>query len=407
MSRPALLPVPMAPARSVLDRPPRVIVDLRSPAEHAEDHLPGALSLPLFDDLERALVGTLYARSSPQAAFEKGRELTLAKISSYTAAIAAACGWRLPATDLEEGVRRLTAIGIEGMERELAPDPVEPGRGAVVLYCWRGGLRSRAMVSFLRGLGRGEVVGLEGGYRAYRRCVRERIAAWEAPPGFVLRGLTGVGKTLVLRALTALRPEWTLDLELMAGHRSSILGMVGLEPASQKLFETRLAARLARGFGGLCVVEGESRKVGDLVVPEPVWRVLDAGVAIELRAPLAVRVRVLCDDYLASARSREELARQLPFIETRLGPRWAGELVARLNSGREAELVELLLEHYYDPLYRHSERGRRYEISLDASDPAATAGEIVRWIEARTAAGVTRAGAAPEGRAADPRRLAL
>lgn len=397
-----LFPVPMAPADAILEQGPRTLIDLRSPAEYAEDHLPGALNLPLFDDLERAVIGTLYARSSPDAAFEQGRALTLGKITAFTREIAEACAWSLPTVDLEERVERMTILGMSGLERELLPSPALPGRESVVLYCWRGGLRSRAMVGFLQGLGRREVLGLEGGYRSYRRCIRERIAAWRAPPSFVLRGLTGVGKTLVLRALGELRPDWTLDLEGMAGHRSSILGMVGLRPASQKLFESRLAQRIRRGFGRVSVVEGESRKVGDVVLPEPVWRAIDAGVGLELRADRARRVQVLLDDYLATEESRAELVQRLPFIEERLGQKWSGELVARLVSGREAELVALLLEHYYDPLYRHSERGRHYAASFDSSDPAAAAQELARWIERR--APLQGAGDGP-GAAAEPLAL--
>jgi tRNA 2-selenouridine synthase len=385
----------MAEAEAVLDRRPRLVLDLRSPGEFAEDHLPGAVNLPLFDDLERALIGTLYARASPAAAFAEGRALTLAKITSFTRAFAGLASWSVPAVDLERRVAELTDAGMERMERALEPAPAAVTRDSVVAYCWRGGLRSRAVIAFLRGLGFAEVLGIDGGYRAYRRCVRARIQAWQAPPSYVLRGLTGVGKTLVLRALAGRRPEWTLDLEAMAGHRSSILGAVGLEPASQKLFESRLAARIARGFGAVSVVEGESRKVGDLVLPEPVWRPIDGGVALELTAEPARRVRVLLDDYLATAESRAELAERLPFIEARLGPRWSGALVALLEGGREAELVEVLLARYYDPLYRHSERGRRYAARFDAGDPAAAAAEIEAWIERQRAS--AHAGRASRG----------
>jgi tRNA 2-selenouridine synthase len=385
----------MASAAAVLDRRPRHLIDLRSPAEFAEDHLPGAINVPLFDDVERALIGTLYARQSPEAAFEAGRTLTRAKIATFTARIAELCGWSLPAEDLEQRVERLTSIGIERLERELEPDPVTPAPDSVALYCWRGGLRSRSVVAFLRGVGTTQALGVEGGYRAYRQLVRSQIETWRAPPTFVLRGLTGVGKTLVLRALAELRPDWALDLEAMAGHRSSILGMVGLEPASQKLFESRLAERCARGFGAACVIEGESRKVGDRIVPEPVWRALDGGVALELVAEPARRVQVLIEDYLASARSRAELAQQLPFIEERLGARWNGQLVAMLAGGREAELVELLLQRYYDPLYAHSERAQRYAARFDASEPRAAAAAIVDWIERALApAALARASAA-------------
>lgn len=394
MASGALFPVPMALAEAVLARRPRFLIDLRSPSEFGQDHLPGALNVPLFDDLERALIGTLYRQSSPAAAFEEGRLRTRAKISAFAREIARHCGFGLPEVDLEQRVEQLTTLGIARLERELESAVVEPGRDSVVLYCWRGGLRSRAVVAFLRGLGRAEVLGLEGGYRSYRRCVRAHVEGWSAPPSFVLRGLTGVGKTLVLRALERRRPGWTLDLEGMAGHRSSILGMVGLQPASQKLFESRLSRRFTLGFDGLVVIEGESRKVGDLILPAPVWRAIDQGVGLELVAGLERRVRVLLDDYLASSSSRAELAAQLPFIEARLGARFAGELTARLASGREAELVELLLEQYYDPLYRHSERARRYALRLDSSDPEAAAAEIERWIERQPATARAERGSA-------------
>ena len=392
----------MIPAGEVRAHPPRLLVDLRSPGEFAEDHLPGALNVPLFDDAERALIGTLYARQSPAEAFAEGARRTRAKIAALVGELARLAGWELAGEGLEARVEALCAHGIGGLERELAPSAGAVTPGMVVLYCWRGGLRSRSMVAFLRALGRADVCGIEGGYRSYRADVRARIEGWSAPEGFVLRGLTGVGKTLVLRELAHLWPAWVLDLELLAGHRSSILGMVGLEPASQKLFESRLAARLEAGLGPVCVVEGESRKVGDIELPRPVWRVIDAGVALELVAPTARRVTVLCDDYLASPESRAELARQLPFIEARLGPEFAGQLVALLAAGRERELVELLLARYYDPLYRHSETGRSYQASFETSDPRASAAAIAHWIEARTTAGAATRELTPPARAQMP-----
>jgi len=379
--------VPMAPAEQVLDRPPPVVIDLRSPGEYAEDHFPGAHNVPLFDDIDRAVIGTLYARRSRDEAFEEGRVRTQAAIDGIVRRIGELTGWKAPALDLAQCVELMTRDGLDAMDGQLEPASAETGPDSVVLYCWRGGLRSRAMLAFLRGLGLRTALGIAGGYRSYRACVRERIGAWRSPPSFVLRGLTGVGKTLVLRELARTHPGWVLDLEALAGHRSSILGMVGLEPATQKRFESGLAERIARGFDGVCVVEGESRKVGDLVLPESVWHAVDRGTALELVAPRERRVRVLLDDYLSAPQNREPLARQLPFIEARLGRRWSGVLTGLLHAGKEAELVELLLERYYDPLYRHSEGARRYAARFEASDPACAAREIASWIEATRAAG--------------------
>jgi tRNA 2-selenouridine synthase len=360
-------------------------IDLRSPSEHAQDHVPGARNVPLFDDAERALIGTLYARSSPEAAFAEGRRRTRERIGELVGEIARLAGWPLPQVDLEERVESMTGGGLRRLEGELVAQEVAAlPELPVLFYCWRGGMRSRSVVAMLREIGIEEAFVLHGGYRAYRKHARDRIASWSAPPAFVLRGLTGVGKTLVLRELEAQRGGWTLDLEGLAGHRSSILGMVGLEPCTQKTFESRLFARLEGGFPGVCVLEGESRKVGDVVLPPSVWRALDGGTNIELVASPERRVEVLVADYLEREENRAQLERQLPFIEERLGSRkWAGALVELLRARRDAELAELLLERYYDPLYRRSEKGRHYAHTIDATAPRAAAAAVAGWIEER------------------------
>jgi tRNA 2-selenouridine synthase len=223
---------------------------------------------------------------------------------------------------------------------------------------------------------------LVGGYKGYRAFVNEELGRAVLPRTIVLRGLTGVGKTLVLREIERLRPGATLDLEWHAGHRSSLLGMVGLEPCSQKSFESRLCERITRGFGDFVIVEGESRKVGDAIVPNSVWSALTSGVNVQIEASLARRVDVLCNDYLADAASRAELRERLPHVDARL-VRAAGApaLVSMLDAGRERELVELLLERYYDPLYRHSQKGLSFAARFDAEDPTLCAREILAWAD--------------------------
>lgn len=361
-----------------------VLVDLRSPGEFAADHVPGAQNVPLFDDDERVLVGTLYRRLGQGPAFEAGVRITIQRVAALAARVASLARIDLPeGVGLEERVRALTAGGMQALEARIGPGERAPlpERG-LVFCCWRGGLRSQSVTALFRSVGVESAVFVEGGYKAWRAHLRARITEWAPPPSFVLRGLTGVGKTLVLRELEHLRPGWTLDLEGLAGHRSSILGMVGLEPVSQKVFDRRLFERIERGFPGPLVVEGESRKVGSVVLPESAWAAVDRGTALELVAPLQRRIEVLIDDYLSEPGSREELARQLPFIEQRLGARkYDGLLTGLLESRREEELVELLLEKYYDPLYTHSERDRRYAVRIDSSEPEAAAAEVAAWIE--------------------------
>lgn len=377
--------LPSATAEQVLEAAEVTVVDLRSPAEFAEDHVSGAVNAPLFDDTERAIVGTLYRQRGGDPAFEAGLRITEAKIAALVGHIGASAGRTVAPQDLEAHVRALSEGGMEELRTRLVPEVTrELPDGAIVLCCWRGNLRSQSVAALLRRIGVEDVYFLSGGYKAWRRHVRTVLESWNAPPSFTLRGLTGVGKTVVLRELERLRPGLTLDLEGLAGHRSSILGMVGLEPVNQKTFERRLVERLRRGFPGQLVVEGESRKVGDIVLPGRVWDAVRGGLAIELVAEPGRRIEVLMDDYLALEGSRGQLLRQLPFIENRIGSKkYAGVLTGMLEAGRDEELVELLLEKYYDPLYRHSERGIQYAVRIRADEADVAAAEIAAWVETR------------------------
>ncbi len=371
--------VPLLDAQTVLACKDARIFDLRSPSEFEEDHLPGALNVPLFDDAERAIVGWLYHRASPERAFQEGLEVVERKIVSLVRAILP--GEEFGESHVLERMRALVRDGFQGLEAGLAAGraskvPTTP----TVLYCWRGGLRSRSVVALLAALGAEGVVGLENGYKGYRAHVRAELEGFEPPATFVLRGLTGVGKTLVLRAMQRLRPEWILDLEHAAGHRSSLLGMVGLEPVSQKRFDSRIASRLRGSRAPALVVEGESRKVGDVVIPARLWQAMAGGTNILLEADQERRVEVLLDDYLADPEARPRLREQLARVEERMAG-GARDLVGLFDAGRERELVAILLEHYYDPLYLHSEKGKAYALRVDASDPERCAEEISTWIE--------------------------
>lgn len=376
---------PTITARALTGHPRARVVDLRSPAEFAEDHVPGATNVPLFDDVQRALVGTLYVQDSPESAFQAARGIVRGRIRDLVAGISAATGWTPAADDLERRVDALTGEGFERMSSFLVDaEEAAPPRDPIVFHCWRGGLRSRSVLHFVRELGLEQATLLEGGYKSYRAEVMRQLAAFEAPPTFVLRGLTGVGKTLVLREIERLAPELVIDLEALAGHRSSLLGMVGLAPCSQKTFESRIAERLRQSLGRALIVEGESRKVGDAIVPPKLWAAMEAGVNVELVADVGRRVEVLSTDYLATAGARDELRRQLPLVEARMPKSHVGPgLVALLDAGRTDELVRILLEHYYDPLYRHSEKGRNYAERIDATDPRAAAVACVEWCMAR------------------------
>lgn len=370
---------PTLEASKLLEQGARCVVDLRSPGEFAEDHVPGAVNVPLFDDVQRALVGTLYVQDSPEAAFTQARAIVRAKIGDLVAGIAAATGWTPDATDLERRVDELTGGGFERTSSFLMSAVARPATpDAVVFHCWRGGLRSRSVLHFVRALGLESATLLTGGYKGYRAQVASELAAFEPPPTFVLRGLTGVGKTLVVQELARMRPELVIDLEGLAGHRSSLLGMVGLEPCSQKTFESRFAARVRARLGPVLVVEGESRKVGDVILPPRLWAAMETATNLELHTSVERRVEVLASDYLSTERGRSELRRQLPLVEARMPSKALGTgLVALLDQDRIDELVRVLLEHYYDPLYRHSQQSKRYVARIDATDPVRAAAAVL------------------------------
>lgn len=372
------------------------VVDLRAPVEFAQDHWPGASNVPLFDDAQRALVGTLYRQASPDAAFEVARGVVRAQVQPFVAGLAACAGRSAPEFALEQLVDEFTAPGLSALREALVTVPAPVRDGMLVLYCQRGGMRSRSATALLGRLGWERVALVEGGYKAWRLALVERLAAWRAPRILVLRGLTGVGKTLVLRELERLAPGSTLDLEDLAQHRSSVLGMVGRTPRTQKQFETQLALRLPHLRTDVLFIEGESRKVGSVIVPPSVWSAMTSADNLELFAPLERRVDVLLDDYLADPKHRAQLEPQLAFLDERLRARgFSPPLVDLLRQGRERELVARLLEHYYDPLYRHSEQGRALQLRVDASDPRAAAERLLDFARASSGAAAPYAGRSP------------
>ncbi|MFT5197615.1 MAG: tRNA 2-selenouridine synthase [Planctomycetota bacterium] len=376
-------PVPMVAPDQILGREDVCVIDLRSPGEFAEDHIPGAVNIPLFGDLQRSMVGFLYQQSSPEAAFDQGQKFAMQGVQDLVGEVAKATSWQAPSGEFASHIERICSVGLRGLEQGLAPLVLKdcPAQ-TVVLHCWRGGLRSRSVVSLLRGLGLERAVGLDGGYKAYRRHVLEGLAAWKGPKPIVLRGLTGVGKTLVLRELERQKPGWTLDLEGLAGHRSSMLGMVGLKPCTQKTFDSRLFHALSGGLAEILVVEGESRKVGDVELPKPLWDAMATGDNLWLEASEAYRVQVLMEDYLGEGGDRESLRRQLAALAPRLPSEL--DLLGLFDRHEEPELVSRLLHHHYDPLYLHSEVDRETLATFDTSNVASAASQIATWVETRS-----------------------
>jgi tRNA 2-selenouridine synthase len=297
------------------------ILDARSPSEFAEDHLPGAINVPVLDDAEREHVGTIYKQQSAFEAKLVGAPLAARNIAAHI------------------------ETRFSGRPRNWRP----------LVYCWRGGGRSGSLVHLLRQVG-WDARRLEGGYKAFRRQVAADLDALPALYRYhVICGATGSGKSRLLEALEAAGAQ-VLDLEVLAQHRGSVLGDLPNEPQpTQKRFETELWERLS-GFDPKrpVYVESESKKVGNLRVPDELIQRMRAARCFRLEAPQDVRVALLMEDYAHFVASPEALMAKLALLRDLHGADRIAQWEEHLARGSWHPLVRDLLENHYDPAYRKS-----------------------------------------------------
>jgi tRNA 2-selenouridine synthase len=297
------------------------VVDCRSPSEYAEDHIPGAISAPVLDDAERATVGTLYKQVSAFDAKKLGAALVAKNVARHVEALFA------------------------GKGRDWRP----------LVYCWRGGKRSGAMAHVLREIG-WQAETLPGGYRAYRRWVVAELETLPARFRFkVVHGPTGSGKSRLLGALARAGAQ-VLDLEDLAAHRGSVLGTLPDRPQpSQKWFESLLMNELS-GFDAErpVFVEGESKKIGQLQVPEALIAAMRASPCIVLDTAMDARVELLLDEYRHFIENPAALEAQLDCLAGLYGRERIAAWKSLAARGEWREFVKALLVEHYDPAYRRS-----------------------------------------------------
>lgn len=329
------------------------IIDVRAPAEFAEDHMPGAINLPVLDDEERARVGTIYKQVSPFDA---------RKIGGALVAKNAAAHLQGPLADRTGGWRPL-------------------------VYCWRGGQRSGSFAMILSQVGwRVELV--KGGYKSWRKLVVEAVYDHPVPsPVVVLDGNTGSAKTDVLAALKVMGRQ-VIDLEGLANHRGSLFGAMGEQP-SQKAFEGRLAMELARlDPTQPVVVEAESSKVGECRVPPMLWKAMTEAPRIAIAAPRPVRAEYLTRAYGDMVEDAARLDGVLTLLRHAHAAEQVAEWRAMAAAGDFAPLADSLMEHHYDPRYaKHRARMEvaMTELATDRLDP-----EAIRRLAARVSAELDR-----------------
>ena len=297
------------------------VIDVRSPAEFEEDHAPGAISAPVLDNEERARVGTLYKQVSPFDAKKLGAALVARNVARH-------------------------------LQEKFADKPRE---WKPLVYCWRGGKRSGAMAHILREVG-WDAKSIEGGYKAYRRFIVDELE--RLPLRFryrVVHGATGSGKSRLLQALKAEGLQ-VLDLEDLAAHRGSVLGgLPGRPQPAQKMFESLLWQTLSGLDPSRTVyVEGESKKIGQLQVPEALMAAMRASQCLHLQSARETRVALLCEEYSHFFADRAGLDFQLDCLVALHGKSVIAEWKALSAAGAWAELVGRLLDEHYDPAYTRS-----------------------------------------------------
>lgn len=302
------------------------IIDARSENEYAEDHLPGAVNWPTLNNAERHTIGTTYKQVNAFEAKKRGAALAARNISAH-------------------------------IEREVIAKPKD---WKPLTYCWRGGKRSGSLSLILSEIGF-RVTIVEGGYKAFRNALLEDIPRRVQGLDFrVICGTTGSGKTRLLQALAAAGAQ-VLDLEALANHRSSVLGAIpGLPQPTQKAFDTAIWDALRRLDPARPVyVESESKKVGNVAVPEALITAMRAAPCLNLVLPDEERVALLLEDYDHFVQNHEAFCERLDALTELRGKKLIEEWKAAVRAGRTADVVRELLLSHYDPVYRQS-MGRNF-----------------------------------------------
>ena len=302
----------------------QIVIDVRSPIEYEHAHLPGAVNVPIFDNEERKVIGTLYKQQSRELAIKKGLELFGPKMRGI----------------VEQ---------VEEISNSKLQIPNEEYPSEIFLYCWRGGMRSGAMAWLLQLYGF-KVFLLAGGYKSYRRWAMEQLTFPHQLK--ILGGFTGSGKTEVLKQLQA-EGACVIDLEALAGHKGSAFGNMEQKPQpSQEMFENQLADALYQHYqkpdAPQIWVEDESQRIGLINLPQPFWQTMRYAPVFFLDVPFEERLTHLVNEY--GTYPKEALAQGIQRIAKRLGGLEAKNALQHLEAGDVTACFAILLK-YYDKLY--------------------------------------------------------
>ena len=328
----------------------RIFVDVRSPQEFETDHIYGAVNIPILDNEERAIIGTLYKNKGKEHAVETGLEFVAPKLKEIF-------------------------TQIKGLSEEYED---------VIIYCFRGGMRSSSVVDFVNSCGL-RTIKLEGGYKNYRNHVITTLENLRDDFTFaVLHGHTGIGKTEMLKELEK-RGMAIIDLEYYARNSGSVFGGIYYtsEPATQKYFETQIFdyIRRARQQGHKYLfMESESKKIGRCFLSSSFWDMMQNGYHILVESSIESRVERCVKDYTVKCWDNDDLLRSsILKLKDSLGNANVTELLERTDVKDYYYIAKFLMENYYDRLYLHSQDKYEYEFTVNSDEFMDACDKVEDW----------------------------
>lgn len=334
------------------------VIDVRSPAEFEQGHIPNAHNIPLFNNDERAKVGTAYKQIGRDKAIEVGYKIVTPKLNAF----------------------------IDSAKKILAAQPQTSNfkPQTLLVHCWRGGMRSEGFANFLNENGY-KTHTLTKGYKAYRNFVLSRFIGIESHAEIVIiGGTTGSGKTEILKNISV-KGEQVIDLESLANHKGSAFGSLGENPQpTQEQFENNLSrALLHSDFSKRIWLEDESRSIGTCQIPNAIWEKMKQAPILRINFSKHLRLKRLLNDY--GKFSNEELAICILKIRKRLGPQHVKRALEELEKGNLSNVANITLT-YYDNAYNHDHEKRNMKdvffIESETADAKVNAEKIISFANA-------------------------
>ena len=333
----------------VLELQNSIIVDVRTPKEYEEDHIPESINIPIFDDDERAIIGTLYKQKGKEIAVKTGIEITSPKLQDF-------------------------------YNKYLT---LSKQYNQIILYCFRGGMRSGSLVNFLNEMGL-NVLKISGGYKSYRNYVLDYLENLSMKHQFiVLHGHTGTGKTQLLEALEE-KGCCVLNLEALAQNSGSVYGEIfysGKAP-TQKWFDSRIVKILRESKFKNVLMESESKKIGKVTLCKSFWDTMTDGKHILVNSSAQNRVIRLVKDYTKyNTKDDEYLKKSTVRLKDTIGTKAVEDLINKIENKDYEYVAHFLILNYYDKLYSYSIDKYKYDMSVSSDEIDLAVSKILEYYD--------------------------